>query len=409
MGSIATLFFSGYPVNDTKNHLDQWIFKESDKRVYTRKISERDDITWGVHEGEDDTETAYTFEATVETAIKRLELRGYTLEACKNDFEHRVREEILKLSKLVEHDAEFVSNQRRIYSKYGSFDRWINAFQLIVEDRPKPVYYFSEPEKVHEDELVNYMLNPPSVWNEDWHPCGFEYPSLDFNFFARTFLEACDRKSTVQLDATDLVQGGWYEGFEHLKDIVKPNTRFHGVFSESINEVLKLVSEGNNLCNRSLLAKVLYANVISALETYLSDTLVYTVISFPPLIRRVIESDPEFKKRKLELSDLFRRHDGIKSEVSKYLEGLMYHDLAKINELYKSTLCVDFPKDMGDIFRAVDIRHDIVHRNGRRRTGENVDLSLESVKELTSKMKSFVESIDLQVKNVYPTVLEGEF
>ncbi len=83
MGSFAELYFSEYPISGTKNYLDQWIFKESDKRVFQRNLS-----------GDDGVETVYAFETTVETSIKRLEVMGYTIECCKNDFEHKINEEL---------------------------------------------------------------------------------------------------------------------------------------------------------------------------------------------------------------------------------------------------------------------------------------------------------------------------
>lgn len=409
MGSIAELYFSEYPVNGTKNYLDQWIFKESDKRVFQRKISERNELIWGEHDGDDEIETAYVFEASVATIIKRLEVMGYTIEACKNDFEHRVREELKKLKDIEDHDIEFVNDQREIYAKYGKFEAWLEAFRIIVTEKVKSVYYFSEPRKIHENELVNYMLNPTSVWNEDSHPYGFEYPCLDFNMFSRVFLEACEPDAIVQLDATDLVLGGWYEGFEHLEDIVKPNTRFYGVLCESLSEIEALVADGGQSKNEKLLSKLLYANIVTAFETYLSDTFVYTVVSLSPLIRRIVETDPEFSKRKMEVTDLFRRYDGIRDEVAEYLMGLIYHNLSKVKQLYRSVLCVDFPKDLSSIFTAINVRHDIVHRNGRNKQGEEHLLNFDSVSELLSTIRDFVKSVDIQVKNVYPQMLEKDF
>lgn len=409
MGSIATLYFAEYPVEDTKNHLDEWIFKDSDKRVFERKVSERNDLTWGTLVDEDEVETAYVFEAAVGTIINRLEVLGYTLEACKRDFSDSVKEELRKLSDLEEYDVGFARSHRAVFEKHGRFEQWLDAFSVIVKDRPKEVFIMSEPERVHEDDLVNYMLNPSSIWIEDWHPYGFQYPSQNFNLFARAFLESCDRNSLVQLDATDLVNGGWYDGFEHLENVVKPYTRFFEVFQHSASEVSELACQGRALSNKDLLAKILYANVITALETYLSDTFIYTVISFPPLIRRLLESDPELQKRKLELKDLFRRHDGIKGEVAVYLEGLMYHNLPKVRRLYRGTLCVEFPIEMAEICRAIEDRHDIVHRNGRRRSGELIEPTLGSVEELLATAMKFVEQVDSQVKEVYPRVLEGEF
>lgn len=409
MGSIAELYFSDYPVNETKNYLDQWIFKESDKRIFQRKLSERNEQIWGKHDDNGKTETAYVFEASVSTIINRLEVLGYTIESCKNNFEHRVKEEIIKLKDLEDHDFDFVQKQREIYSKFGKFEQWLDAFKIIVTEKIEGVYYFDEPKKVHDNELINYMLNPPAIWNEDLHPIGFEYPCLDFNVFARVFLEVCEPDSLVQLDATDLVLGGWYDGFEHLEDIIKPNTRFYSVAFESLEEIETIISNGTQYTNENLLAKLLYANVITAFEAYLSDTFIYTVVSFPPLIRRIVESDPEFSRRKLEVADLFRRHDGIKNEVAEYLEGLIYHNLSKIKQLYKSVLCVEFPKDLSSIFRAINIRHDIVHRNGRTKEGEVHQLTLDAVSELILSIRGFIDNVDTQVKNVYPKMLESDF
>lgn len=409
MGSIATLYFSRYPVKDTKNYLDQWIFKESDKRVFERKVSARNDLTWGEIPDEGEAETAYIFEATVETAINRLEVLGYTLNACKRDFTGSIKEELEKLPGLVDYDPDFVRSHRAICANYGRFEQWLKAFYVIAQDRPKKVHYMSEPERVHEDNLINYMLNPSHMWSEDWHPCGFQYPSQNFNLFARAFLESCDRRSFIQLDATDLVNGGWYEGFDRLEDRVKLHTRFFDIFQRSAAEVSNLARQGEALANADLLAKILFANVITALETYLSDAFVCTVINSPPLIRQLVESDPELRKRKLELSELFRRQDGIKGEVAEYLEGLMYHNLSKVRKLYSGTLRVEFPTEMAEIHRAIEDRHDIVHRNGRRRSGELVDPDLNSVEQLLATAIAFVEQVDSQVKDVCPNVLDGEF
>jgi hypothetical protein len=82
MGSFADLSFSNYSVHDTKNYLDQWLFKDSDKRVFKRSLLDNKETSeTDLHE--DDVQTVYTFETTVSTMIKRLEVLGYTMEDCK--------------------------------------------------------------------------------------------------------------------------------------------------------------------------------------------------------------------------------------------------------------------------------------------------------------------------------------
>jgi len=402
MGSFATLYFSGYPVDSTKNYIDQWIFQESDKRIMERRSAERNDIISENNEDPDKIEDAYVFEVNVETAIKRLEVLGYTLQRCKHDFQESLRKGMDIIADIERLDDRFGSMCRSIYTRYDSLEDWINAFSIIVKDRPPQIYDFCDPERVHNDELVNFMLNPIPMWINDWYQWGFQYPCQDFNYLARVFLESCDRSSVVQLDATDLVVNGWYDGFSLLEDIGGPHTKFFIVFESSTNEVLELLCEGDRYASSELLSKVLYANIITSLEAYLSDTLIYTVINLPSVMRRVVEDDPEFGRNKLERRDLYRELECLKGEVVSYLENVTYHNLSKVKELYRSALNVEFPGDAEYIYRAIKDRHDIVHRNGRRRDGSIVKPNLASVQELLSKTVSFVQQIDLQIKNVYP-------
>lgn len=402
MGSFATLYFSGYPVDSTRNYLDQWIFKEGDKRIYERRPAERNDIIFGDNEDQEEPEVAYVFEVTVETAIKRLEVLGYTLPRCKHDFQESLRKGIDMIAGIEKLDGNFGSLCRSIYSRYDSWEEWFNAFSIIVKDRPGQVYPFCDPERVHEDELVNFMLNPIPLWIDDWYPWGFQYPCQGFDFLARAFLESCDRSSVVQLDATDLVAGGWFDGFSLIEDIGGPHTKFFTIFEASTIEVLELLHEGKHYARSELLSKVLYANIITALEAYLSDTLIYTVINLPAVMRSVVEGDPEFGRKKLDRKDLYRELDCLKDQVVTYLENVAYHNLSKVKELYRSALSVEFPGETEYIYKAIKDRHDIVHRNGRRRDGSIVRPDLASVQELMSKTLDFVRQIDVQVRNVYP-------
>jgi hypothetical protein len=405
MGSIATLYFSGYPVNDTKNYLDQWIFKEQDKRIFERRVADRNILAWGEAVDKEELETAYVFELTVDTAIKRLEFLGYTLSRCRIDFQESLNKDLKTLDEIT-FDTGFPNLCRDIYSRYSDWNQWSEAFSVITKDQPRRIYDFCEPERVHEDDLVNYMMNPQPAWLDDWNPWGFQYPCNDFNYLARTFLESCERDSPVQLDATDLVLGGWCDDFMPLELIGGPHTKFFTVIEQNINEALDLIEQLRDHANSSLLSKLLFANSITLLETYLSDTLIFAVENFPPVMRRLVEADPGFGRIKIETKDIFRKHERLKSEVVAYLESLMYHNLSKVKHLYLSSLRIEFPSEIDVIYRAINDRHDIVHRNGRRKDGSMVSPDLNSVKDLLLRILQLVRVIDIQVKDAYPEYLQ---
>jgi len=401
MGSIATLYFSGYPVNDTKNYLDKWIFKEQDKRIFERRVADRNILVWGEAIDKEELETAYVLEVTVDTAIKRLESLGYTPSRCRIDFHESLKKDLKTLDEIT-FDASFPNLCRDIYSRYGNWDQWIEAFCMIAKDQPRRIYDFCDPERVHESDLVNYMMNPQPAWLDDWNPWGFQYPCNDFNYLARTFLESCERDSLVQLDVTDLVLGGWCDDFMLLEQIGGPHTKFFSVIEQDINEALDLIEQLRGHANSSLLSKLLFANAITLLEKYLSDTLIFAVVNFPPIMRRLVEADSEFGRSKIETKDIFRRHERLKIDVVAYLENLMYHNLNKVKHLYLASLRVEFPSEIDFIYRAINDRHDIVHRNGRRKDGSIVSPDLESVKELLLRILELVRVIDLQVTDIYP-------
>jgi hypothetical protein len=69
-------------------------------------------------------------------------------------------------------------------------------------------------------------------------------------------------------------------------------------------------------------------------------------------------------------------------------------------------LRIEFPSEIDVIYRAINDRHDIVHRNGRRKDGSMVSPDLNSVKDLLLRILQLVRVIDIQVKDAYPEYLQ---
>jgi hypothetical protein len=51
---------------------------------------------------------------------------------------------------------------------------------------------------------------------------------------------------------------------------------------------------------------------------------------------------------------------------------------------------------MGDLFKAILIRHDLVHRNGKMKEGGEHTLSKENVRNLIEQANKFISHIDTQ-------------
>ena len=73
----------------------------------------------------------------------------------------------------------------------------------------------------------------------------------------------------------------------------------------------------------------------------------------------------------------------------------MYHDLSKIKQIYKS-INVDMG-DIGDLAKAVIIRHDIVHRNGKDKDGNQRTITRKMVEELAAKVADLIYDVSNQI------------
>lgn len=186
---------------------------------------------------------------------------------------------------------------------------------------------------------------------------------------------------------------------EILSEMIIENSQYHQTYLNNISNIEQLLNlEIQDIKAREGLNKMLFSNVITTLETYLSDAFINTTINDPLLIKNLVETDPEFKKRKINLSEVFTTHDSIKDIIEDYLLDIIYHNIYKVKNLYEYTLNVSFPEDLEDIQKAIIIRHDIVHRNGKSKQGTEISIDKDVITECIALVNSFIKHIDNQIK-----------
>ncbi|MGE6181105.1 hypothetical protein ACLHZ8_21525, partial [Aeromonas salmonicida] len=77
---------------------------------------------------------------------------------------------------------------------------------------------------------------------------------------------------------------------------------------------------------------------------------------------------------------------------------ISFHDTKHIKTLYEGVLNCKLQKDKLALIRGyASTRHDIVHRNGRDRNGDIVDISSEDIGRLLDVVVDFVSDIDKQI------------
>jgi hypothetical protein len=183
-----------------------------------------------------------------------------------------------------------------------------------------------------------------------------------------------------------------------LEDIASIS-EFLSRFQESISDITEMLSTPFDSSVAHCFYRLLYANVITALETYLSDAFINSVLQTPQLLRRFIEATPEFQKEKVSVSDIFKEFEAIETRARRYIGEVRWHNLARVKPMYRDTLGIEFPTELDKLFNAILTRHDIVHRNGKTKDGEERVITIDGVRRLVTDVESFVDRIDSQLRS----------
>ncbi len=162
-----------------------------------------------------------------------------------------------------------------------------------------------------------------------------------------------------------------------------------------IEKALDAITPLNDEVKR-FLYKLLYANAITSMESYLSETLKREVLRNEDSIRRFTETYKPFSNENVCLMELFKMKEQMPSIISTILKNLMYHNLVKLKPIFKEALDIDLGA-IGPLCKAVEIRHDLVHRNGKNYEGVEHNIEEHDVRDVLNLVKDLVKSVDEQL------------
>ena len=207
MGSYTELSIEGYPILETKSAVmpeAMTIFRETDKRVFTRKVSERNELIWGRSDADtdDESETAIQYACEAGKIADRLNVMGFTLRRVREDFESLREAELYKFASWAEEGSDWFDDDWELF-KHLTFDDYAGALREIIDKRllPEP---FEDRDKEGLSPIVRYVLE-----DHEERLLGF------FGSDPRSLLRlACDLvhvQSEVVQDITELVSAGYYD------------------------------------------------------------------------------------------------------------------------------------------------------------------------------------------------------
>ena len=177
------------------------------------------------------------------------------------------------------------------------------------------------------------------------------------------------------------------------------NTEFFQTFMEGIKNIKRLQKlEPSHHEQRQILNRLLYANIVTLLETFLSDAITNIVLSDKALTERLVETTPKFMEAKLSVSSIYAHYRKMDKEVADYLQNdVLYHNIWNVEKMYRNVLGIHFPQDLVPLHKIIMTRHDIVHRNGKTVEGKRIIISSEDVKSAITTISDFISIIEKQL------------
>ena len=182
-------------------------------------------------------------------------------------------------------------------------------------------------------------------------------------------------------------------------DFIVGNSYYNN-YSNAINEIQELLKK-NEINRENTLLKFIYSSIITIFETYLFDLFINTVNSNPIILRSVVENYKIFNGNKIQITNIFKECSEIKNKVIKELQKISYHNMNVVIPLFKESLSIDFSKKTIDLNKMINIRHDIVHRNGEDFKGNKHNINLQEITKLIEKINEIVNYINEEYNKNY--------
>jgi hypothetical protein len=177
-----------------------------------------------------------------------------------------------------------------------------------------------------------------------------------------------------------------------VKDIGDPLRRLVDRLKQS-RQVLTL--EGDSSA-KALVRNLAFSSTITALESFLWETVVYWVDHDEAVFANIVTKIPVFRDQTIKLGDIFEKRKTLVADVKGYLQKLVWHRLEHVAPLLKLGLGVNIPS-LKQFENPLIKRHDIIHRSGFTKDGELVVVNVGEIDILCDQISSFAVALNREL------------
>lgn len=185
------------------------------------------------------------------------------------------------------------------------------------------------------------------------------------------------------------------DNWEWGVDVNEHEAKLHA----SLNAAEELLRKSSDMQHAFTIKVMIYGHLVAATEGFLFSVFTNTTLQYEPLIRKLVESDPEFSKIKFTMAQIFKEREQIKDTTAKHLKDLIFHNLAKTREMYLSVLGHNFG-DIKWLHMAIQKRHHCAHRAGYDKDGKPIEVSEKEINDLIFNIQEMAKSVMHSVSRI---------
>lgn len=206
---------------------------------------------------------------------------------------------------------------------------------------------------------------------------GGEFSEKAINSLADELESITDEWSGVP-DEDDFLQ-------DEYKTIAFPSDQLFDLL-DGIEKTKAELSKEDNKENQYFY-RLFFVHSITLLESFLSGYFISKLNSNEKAFQTFVKENSDFKQEKFSLNEVFDHYNQIKRRVGQYLTETLWHNLPKVKKIYEITFKIKFPENLELLYKAIPIRHDLVHRNGKCKDGTDVVINAKEIDELLDEVR----------------------
>lgn len=175
----------------------------------------------------------------------------------------------------------------------------------------------------------------------------------------------------------------WYE--DH------PYHEIYNSFQENMQKLREMIVEDNNPFSDKTLYRMIYAHSVTTFEAMVSDVIKAIILKHPKMMDRLINEIGSDSGKKYTLKDV-HRYNGVKGLMLSIINEVTFHNVGKVQAYANALSGEKFESNhIGEMKQLIEIRHDLVHRNGKTIEDRYHNLNAPMVNDAMSVIEKFSE------------------